>query len=184
MLSPGPMSSAERIPSYLASQPCPGSWDTMRGATAATAGSQKCGSSRSSQPGRGTQSESRNATSGVLAAARPVLRAAPGPPFTVRRRYRAPAAAAAAATAAGVRRAVIHHDHRHVADSRQAPGQLGDPVADGYHHGDVTAGRASRGYGMCHADVEEAAREHLRGGPVRHRRAVPPRGRPWRQPPG
>ena len=75
----------------------------MRGATAATTGSAKCGSSPSSHPGAGTQSESRNATSGVSTAARPVLRAAAGPPLTGRCRQAAPAAAATDATAAGSR---------------------------------------------------------------------------------
>ena len=51
----------------------------MRGATSATAGSQKCPSSASSQPRRGTTSESRNATKSVSQAASPVLRAAAGP---------------------------------------------------------------------------------------------------------
>ena len=45
--------------------------------------------------GPGTQSESRNATSGVSAAARPVFLAAAGPPLTGRRTTLAPAAAAA-----------------------------------------------------------------------------------------
>ena len=58
-------------------------------------------SSRSSQPGAGTQSQSRNATSSVDAAASPVLRAAPGPPFTRRWITRAPCAAAMAAIAPG-----------------------------------------------------------------------------------
>jgi hypothetical protein len=75
----------------------------MRGATAPTAGSVKCGSSASSQPGSGTQSESRNATSGVCAAARPVFLAAAGPPFTGRDTTCAPAAAAALRIAAGSR---------------------------------------------------------------------------------
>ncbi len=51
----------------------------MRGATSATAGSQKWPSSASSHPRRGTTSESRNATKSVLQAVRPVLRAAAGP---------------------------------------------------------------------------------------------------------
>ena len=51
----------------------------MRGATRATAGSQKWPSSASNQPRRGTTSESRNATKSVVHAARPVLRAAAGP---------------------------------------------------------------------------------------------------------
>ena len=68
----------------------------MRGATAPSAGSAKCGSSSSSQPGPGTQSESRNATSGVSANARPVFLAAAGPPLTGRRTTPAPAPAAAA----------------------------------------------------------------------------------------
>ena len=72
----------------------------MRGATAPTAGSAKCGSSASSQPGPGTQSESRNATSGVSAAARPVFLAAAGPPLTGRRSTLAPAAAAMPLTVA------------------------------------------------------------------------------------
>ncbi|SHX32530.1 Uncharacterised protein [Mycobacteroides abscessus subsp. abscessus] len=52
---------------------------TIRGATKATAGSLKCPNSASSQPRRGTTSESRNATKSVVASFRPVLRAAPGP---------------------------------------------------------------------------------------------------------
>ena len=100
MLSVGPMSSADLASSYRASQPRPGSWATIRGATAPTAGSAKCGSSCVSQPVRGTQSESMNATSGVRTAARPAFRAAPVPPLRSRRRQSAPAAAAAAATAA------------------------------------------------------------------------------------
>ena len=51
----------------------------MRGATKATAGSQKWPSSASSQPRRGTTSESRKATKSVPHTARPVLRAAAGP---------------------------------------------------------------------------------------------------------
>ncbi len=100
MLSVGPMSSADRTSSYRASHPRPRSWATIRGATAPTAGSAKCGSSGVSQPGRGTQSESTKATSGVRTAASPVFRAAPVPPLAPRRRHSAPAAAAAAATAA------------------------------------------------------------------------------------
>ena len=84
MLARPPMSRLELAPSYRASQVRPASSGLIRGATAPTAGSAKCGSSSSSQPGLGTQSESRNATSGVCAAARPEFRAAPGPPFTAR----------------------------------------------------------------------------------------------------
>ncbi len=100
MLGRWPMSRVELAPSYRASQVCPASCGTMRGATAPTAGSAKWGSSASSQPGAGTQSESRNATSGVSAAARPVFLAAAGPPLTGRRSTPAPAAAAALFTAA------------------------------------------------------------------------------------
>src|ERR1700678_4168213 len=96
-----PISRVEHAPSYLASHEVPAWWGTIRGATAPTAGSAKCGSSRSSQPGAGTQSESRNATKSVDAAARPELRAAPGPPFTGRWITRAPYAAAMAAIAWG-----------------------------------------------------------------------------------
>ena len=109
MLGTCPMSSVELTPSYRASQPAAsaaapsGEYGTIRGAAAATAGSAKCGSSGSSQPGAGTQSESRNATSGVSTAASPVFRAAAGPPLTARRTTWAPAAVAAAATAAGSR---------------------------------------------------------------------------------
>ena len=103
MLGAGPMSRVELTPSYRASQPGGSVCGTMRGATAATAGSAKCGSSGPSQPGAGTQSESRNAASGVSTAARPVFRAAAGPPLTARCTQRAPAAAAAAATAPGSR---------------------------------------------------------------------------------
>ena len=91
MLSVRPRSRADRSASNLASGPEPCSWATIRGATAATAGSAKCGSSGSSQPCEGTQSESTKATSGVSQTARPVLRAAAGPPFTSRRMSRAPA---------------------------------------------------------------------------------------------
>ena len=70
----------------------------MRGATAPTAGSAKCGGLN--KPGPGTQSESRNATSGVSAAARPVFLATAGPPLTGRRSTLAPAAAAMPLTAA------------------------------------------------------------------------------------
>ena len=94
-----PMSRVELAPSYRASQVRPASCGTMRGATAPTAGSAKCGSSASSQPGPGTQSESRNATSGVSAAARPVFLAAAGPPLTGRRSTAAPATVAALLTA-------------------------------------------------------------------------------------
>ena len=59
----------------------------MRGATTATAGSPNCSRSGSSQPGRGRQSASRNATSDVSTSARPVLRAAAGPPFVARRTH-------------------------------------------------------------------------------------------------
>ena len=74
---------------------------TIRGATTATRGSSKNGTRRSSQPGRGWQSESTNATSRDDAAARPALRAAAGPRFAGRRRYRAPAASATARTGLG-----------------------------------------------------------------------------------
>ena len=100
MLGRWPMSRVELAPSYRASQVRPASCGTMRGATAPTAGSAKCGSSASSQPEPGTQSESRNATSGVSAAARPVFLAAAGPPLTGRRSTAAPAAVAALLTAA------------------------------------------------------------------------------------
>ena len=100
MLGRWPMSRVELTPSYLASQVRPDSCATIRGATAPTAGSAKCGSNVSSQPGPGTQSESRKATSGVSAAARPVFLAAAGPPFTGRRSTLAPAAAAVLLTAA------------------------------------------------------------------------------------
>jgi hypothetical protein len=103
MLGRWPISRVELAPSYRASQVRPASCGTMRGAAAPTAGSAKCGSSASSQPGAGTQSESRNATSGVRAAARPVFLAAAGPPLTGRGTTRAPAAAAARRTAAGSR---------------------------------------------------------------------------------
>ena len=106
MLARWPMSRVELAPSYRASQVRPASCGTMRGATAPTAGSAKCGSSASSQfagPGPGTQSESRNATSGVSAAARPVFLAAAGPPLTGRRTTLAPAAAATLRIAAGSR---------------------------------------------------------------------------------
>ena len=103
MLGRGPMSRVELAPSYRASQLRPASCGTMRGATAPTAGSAKCGSSASSQPGPGTQSESRNATSGVSAAARPVFLAAAGPPLTGRRSTLAPAVTAARWIAAGSR---------------------------------------------------------------------------------
>jgi hypothetical protein len=76
----------------------------MRGATAPVAGSVKCASSAAIQSGpteQGTQSESRNSTRGVTAAARPVLRAAAGPPHASRRMSLAPAAAATAAVASG-----------------------------------------------------------------------------------
>src|SRR5579862_2022634 len=101
MLARAPMSRVELAPSYRASHVRPSSAGTMRGATAPTAGSAKCGSSRSSQPGPGTQSESRNATSGVSAAASPVFLAAPGPPFTGRLSTRAPVAAATRVIAPG-----------------------------------------------------------------------------------
>ena len=104
MLGRRPMSRVELAPSYRASQVRPASCGTMRGATAPTAGSAKCGSSASSQfagPAPGTQSESRKATSGVCAAARPVFLAAAGPPLTGRRTTLAPAAAAALWIAAG-----------------------------------------------------------------------------------
>ena len=78
-------------------------YGTILGATAATTGSRKCGSSGPSQPGTGTQSESRKAASGVCTAARPVFRAAAGPPLTALCTQRAPAAAATAATAPGSR---------------------------------------------------------------------------------
>ena len=103
MLARWPMSRVELAPSYRASQVRPASCGTMRGATAPTAGSAKCGSSASSQPGPGTQSESRNATSRVLAAARPAFLAAAGPPLTGRRTTPAPAAAAARWIASGSR---------------------------------------------------------------------------------
>ncbi len=97
------MSRVELAPSYRASQVYPASCGTMRGAAAPTAGSAKCGSSASSQPGPGTQSESRNATSGVSAAARPEFLAAAGPPLTGRRTTLAPAAAATPRIASGSR---------------------------------------------------------------------------------
>jgi len=101
MLGRRPMSRVELAPSYRASQVRPASCGTMRGATAPTAGSAKCGSSASSQPAPGTQSESRKATSGVRAAARPVFLAAAGPPLTERRTTLAPAAAATVWIASG-----------------------------------------------------------------------------------
>jgi hypothetical protein len=99
----GPMSRVALAISYRASHVVPGAWAVMRGATAPTAGSAKCGSNGPSHPGRGTQSESTNAISGVSATARPAFRAAPAPPFTGRRTTRAPAAAATAAIAPGSR---------------------------------------------------------------------------------
>ncbi len=96
-----PMSRVELAPSYLASQEGPAWWGTIRGATAPTAGSAKCGSRRSSQSGAGTQSESRKATSSVEAAASPVFLATPGPPLTGRRITRAPYRAAISAIATG-----------------------------------------------------------------------------------
>jgi hypothetical protein len=110
MLGRHPMSRVELAPSYRASQVRPASCGTMRGATPPTAGSAKCGSSASSQPAPGTQSESRKATSGVRAAARPVFLAAAGPPLTGRRTTLAPAAAAAL-DRSRVGRAVVHHDY-------------------------------------------------------------------------
>ena len=95
------MSSVELAPSYRPSQVVPSSCGTIRGATAPTAGSRKCGSSRSSHPRRGTQSESRNAIRAVDATASPEFRAAPGPPLTARRTTRAPCSAQIASIAVG-----------------------------------------------------------------------------------
>ena len=110
MLGRCPMSRVELAPSYRASQVRPASCGTMRGAAAPTAGSAKCGSSASSQPGPGTQSESRNATSGVRAAARPVFLAAAGPPFTGRATTCGPGSDGGPADGGRVRGTVVDHD--------------------------------------------------------------------------
>ena len=180
MLGRHPMSRVELAPSYRASQVRPASCGTMRGATAPTAGSAKCGSSASSQPAPGTQSESRKATSGVCAAARPVFLAAAGPPLTGRRTTLAPAAAAALWIAAGSARAVVHHDHPRRARARQpgqAAGQFGVPVADRDDHRHLRPfGLASIQHGMRDPGVEQAAGQRAGLRVARHRGAVPPAG--------
>src|SRR5512132_1078830 len=73
-------STADRTDSYRArAEPVASRRPPIRGATAATAGSAKCGSRASSQSGSGTQSESTSATSSAPTARRPLLRAAAGP---------------------------------------------------------------------------------------------------------
>ena len=175
MLGRWPMSRVELAPSYRASQVRPASCGTMRGATAPTAGSAKCGSSASSQPGPGTQSESRNATSGVCAAARPVFLAAAGPPLTGRRTTLAPAAAAALWIAAGspepssttITRGAPVSPARQRASSacRSRTGMT-----------TVTSGllrRARLQHGMRDPGVEQAAGQRAGLRVARHRRARP-----------
>ena len=90
-----PMSRVELAPSYRASQVRPASCGTMRGATAPTAGSAKCGSS-ASQPARARHAvgvEERHQRR--LAAARPVFLAAAGPAVDRPPQYRGPATVAA-----------------------------------------------------------------------------------------
>ena len=74
-----PISSAECRRSYSAIRPRCAVGDTIRGATIPTAGSSRWASSSPGNPGEGTQSLSRNATIGVVARRRPVLRAAETP---------------------------------------------------------------------------------------------------------
>ena len=179
MLGRCPMSRVELAPSYRASQVRPGSCGTMRGATAPTAGSAKCGSSVSSQPGPGTQSESRNATSGVSAAARPVFLAAAGPPLTGRRSTVAPAAAAALPIAAGSREPSSTTITRGTSPS---PARQRASSAGRSRTGMTTvtvrclsAGRAVQ-HGVRDPGVEQAARQRAGLGVIGHRHARPPGG--------
>jgi hypothetical protein len=149
----------------------------MRGATAPTAGSAKCGNSASSQPGPGAQSESRNATSGVSAAAKPVFLAAPGPPFTARRTTRAPTPRDPRYRG-WIPGAVIDHDHpRYLCQPGQAAAELGLAVADRDHHSEVPeAPYAAARYGMRDVGVEQTASQRLGPRVVRYRRPGPPAG--------
>ena len=179
MLGRCPMSRVELAPSYRASQLRPASCGTMRGATAPTAGSAKCGSSASSQPGPGTQSESRNATSGVSAAARPVFLAAAGPPLTGRRSTLAPAAAATLLTAAWSREPSSTTITRGASASpaRQRASSAW-PVADRDDHGHIwlPRWRGAVQHGVGDPGVEEAARQRAGLRVIGHWHARPPGG--------
>src|SRR5918998_6489441 len=96
------MSSALTVASYGATQPPPSDGSAViRGATSASRGSAGSLTSGPDQPGSGTQSESRNATSGVVTARRPALRAAAGPRAVACRSTSAPCRPAVVATPAG-----------------------------------------------------------------------------------
>ena len=147
------MSRVELAPSYLASQPVPAWCGTMRGATAPTAGSAKCGSSRSQPAGLAARSRSRGTRrDSVCAAASPVLRAAPGPPLTgpvddgARRaapRSRAMAAGSADASSTTMTRGSPRGRQRRAAQAGQAAVEFRVPVPDRDHDGHV-GGRGTR----------------------------------------
>src|SRR5580692_10038125 len=151
-----PMSRVELAPSYLASHEVPASCGTILGATAPTAGSAKCGSSRSSQPGPGTQSESRNATSSVEVAASPVFLAAPGPPLTDRRIIRAPYRSAMPAIAAGSAEASSTTMTTTEADS---PAPWAEPGARRAGGSDPQAPRADPGPQSARGSARRPARQ-------------------------
>ena len=128
---------------------------------------------RSSQPGPGTQSESRNATSGVSAAARPVFLAAAGPPLTGRRSTSGARPGCDPRDRGRIGRGVINHDHAgHPGQAGQAAGQFGLPVVDRDHHRHVIRNprtrRASRADGgLRDPGVEQAAGQRAGPGVVR-----------------
>ncbi len=91
----GPRSSGDLAISYSASIVEP-ALDATLGATRATSGSPKCGSSASNQLSGRSTSVSTKATSGVVTSARPALRAAAGPRLVDSRIRRCPGTAASA----------------------------------------------------------------------------------------
>ena len=162
----------------------------MRGATRATAGSQKCPSSASSQPRRGTTSESRKATKSVSQAASPVLRAAAGPLLVgVPKHPDVAVRAREVVRSTGCRRAVVDHHDPHAAQRLDQAVEPKGVVPHRDHDGHVAVrrparrprvrdGRVEQGAGQLRAlrvvHLEPAAAQHrLRGG----RQAQQPGGR-------
>ena len=130
----------------------------MRGATKATAGSQKWPSNASSQPRRGSTSESRKATKSVAHTARPVLRAAAGP---LLRGWRSTCDVAVHAREVRLLdrgcRAVVHHHDTHAAQRRNQPMYSRSVVTHRDNDRNVTMRRPAGRPRMGDCGVEERA---------------------------
>ena len=150
----------------------------MRGATAPTAGSAKCGSRASSQPA------TRHAVGVEERHQRRICRRQAGVPGrrgpAVGRPpdHAGPGRSRGAADRSRVAGAVVHHDHPpRITQPGQAPGQFGVPVADRDDHRHLRPFRRDAiHHGMRDPGVEQAASQRASLRVPRHRRARPPAG--------